>query len=538
MVERDRYKSRRSTVYAPKGVVAMSQPLAAQAGVTILRRSGNVFDAAVGTAAALDVVEPTSTGLGGDVFALYRTSESQVGAMQSCGGAPEAATIDAVREAIADDTDRDPAEVSMPTYGPHTVTVPGTARGWEATVERFGEQSLADVLQPAIDYARHGYPVTEVVAAQCDQGEDRFTDAHGREAFLPDGQSPVVGQTVWLPRVAESLERIATDGADVVYEGEIADAIVREVQEKGGLLRKTDLRTFEAEFVEPILTTYDGATVYQLPPNNQGVIVLEALNIAAELDAGGVDFGSPERVHRFAEAMKLAFHDGHRHITDPEYAAIPPLDSTEYARERATRISDTAAQDVHFAVPDSSAEDADTVLVTVADSAGNLVSCLNSRIHGFGSGLVAGETGIALQNRGSSFSLDPEHPNHLEPGKRPFHTLIPALVQFDSTNRAAFGTVGGYMQPQGQLQVLAPIIDYDQPLQTALDRPRWRYREHGQLAVEERMGNTIPTKLARPGHQVTILPPEMFDGAQIVRNDEGTLSGASDPRKDGMAVGY
>lgn len=528
----DRFSSRRSTVYAPSGIVATSQPLAAQAGLSILKDGGNAFDAAVATAATLNVVEPTSTGLGGDVFALYRTADGETGAMRSCGGAPAAATIDTVREAIASD-----GEISMPSTGAHTVTVPGTARGWEATIDRFGRRSLTRVLQPAIEYAREGYPVTEVVAAQWKHAEDLFTDAHAREAFLPGGEAPSVGQTVRLPNLAKSLERVAEEGADAVYEGPIGDAIVEEVQSNGGVLSNRDLCDFEPEFIDPVSTTYNGATVYELPPNNQGLIVLEALNIAEEIDAGEHPFTSPDRVHAFAEAMKLAFHDGHRHIADPDYEDVPALGSKAYARRRAERVSDTAT-DVSFGVPDAHAEDADTVLLTVADDEGNLVSYINSRFAGFGSGLVAPGTGIALQNRGSSFSLDPDHPNRLEPGKRPFHTLIPALIRFDTDDWAAFGVMGGYMQPQGQLQVLSNLIDYDRPLQAALDAPRWRYRENGRLALEERMENSVPTKLARRDHEVSIHPPSMFGGAQIVRNEEGTLSGASEPRKDGTAIGF
>lgn len=534
----DRFTSRRSTVYAPNGIVATSQPLAAQAGLSTLQNGGNAFDAVVATAAALNVVEPTSTGLGGDVFALYRTADGTTGAMRSCGGAPAEATIDTVRDALASDGDKSAGEVTMPETGAHTVTTPGTARGWEATVDRFGRRSLADVLRPAIEYARNGYPVTEIVADQWKDADDLFTDTHAREAYLPDGRVPEVGQTVRLPKLAESLERIAEDGADVVYDGPIADAIAEEVQANGGFLSKSDLRDFEPEFLDPISTTYQGATVYELPPNNQGQIVLEALNIAEEIDAGSHPFDSPERVHYFSEALKIAFHDGHHHITDPDYREIPDLGSKEWAWKRASQITDKSNHDVTFGLPGANAEDADTTLLCVADDRGNLVSYIDSRYIGFGSGLVAGETGIALQNRGSSFSLDPDDPNCLEPNKRPYHTLIPALVQFDRDDWAAFGTMGGYMQPQGHVQVLSNLIDYDLPLQTALDVPRWRYRENGQLAVEERMGNTVPTKLARRDHQVTILPPGMFGGAQIVRNDSGTLSGASEPRKDGLAIGF
>jgi gamma-glutamyltranspeptidase/glutathione hydrolase len=552
----DRFTSRRSTVYGQRGVVATSQPLAAEAGIETLRAGGNAFDAAVATAAALNVVEPTSTGLGGDVFALYRTADGDVGAMRSCGGAPSDATAETVREAVARESDEDPAEVTMPETGAHTVTVPGTARGWEATVQDLGRLTLADVLEPAVRYATEGYPVSEVVASAWTHGEDLFEAENAREAYLFDGESPSTGQTVTLPKLGRTMERIAEEGADVVYEGDVAEAIAEEVQARGGFLTVDDLADFEPEFPEPVSTTYNGAEVYELPPNNQGLVALEALNVAEELGAGEHPLDSPERVHYFAEATKLAFHDGHHYITDPEYEDVPPLGSKSWARRRAAEVGEEANDDVSFGVPEANAtdadgqgppspreppeppEDADTVLLTVADDEGNVVSYINSRFAGFGSGLVAGDTGIALQNRGSSFSLEPDHPNRLEPGKRPFHTLIPGLVRFDEDDWAAFGVMGGYMQPQGHVQVISNVVDYGLPLQAALDYPRWRYREDGSLAIEERTSDSLGTKLARRGHDVRLLYPSLFGGAQIARNDGGTLSAATEPRKDGNAQGY
>ena len=537
----DGFDSRRSTVYGQRGVVATSQPLAGEAGIEVLRDGGNAFDAAVATAAALNVVEPTSTGLGGDVFALYRTADGDVGAMRACGGAPADATIENVRRAVADDGDSDvddPEDVEMPQTGAHAVTVPGTARGWEATAERFGEFGLDRLLRPAIRYATDGYPVSEVVAAQWEHGEELFESDHAREAFLFDEESPDVGQHVTLPKLGRSLERIAEEGADVVYEGEIAEAIAAEIQSEGGFMTVDDLADFEVEWPDPVSTTYNGAEIHELPPNNQGLIALEALNIASELGAGEYDYDSAERVHYFAEALKLAFHDGHRYITDPEYEAHPPLASTEWAARRAEAVGPEANHDVSFGVPNANAEDADTVLLTVADDAGNVVSYINSRFAGFGSGIVAGDTGIALQNRGSSFSLDRDHPNSLEPGKRPFHTLIPGLVEFDEDDWAAFGVMGGYMQPQGHVQLISNVVDYGMPLQRALDEPRWRYREDGTLALESQFDDDIAAKLVRKDHDVRTLSPGEFGGAQIVRNENGVLSAATEPRKDGNAQGY
>ncbi|MFC7185694.1 gamma-glutamyltransferase [Halorubrum yunnanense] len=547
----DRFTSRRSTVYGQRGVVATSQPLASQAGIETLREGGNAFDAAVATAAALNVVEPTSTGLGGDVFALYRTADGEVGAMRACGGAPADATIENVREAIREDDDASAYypddggyavdgtdEAGMPFYGPHAVTVPGTARGWEATIEELGRLTLADALEPAIRYATEGYPVSEVIASYWAGAEALFTDDHAREAFLFDGDAPEAGETVRLPRLGESMRTIAERGADAVYEGPIAEAIAEEVQSQGGFMTVDDLAGFEVEWPDPVSTTYNGAEVYELPPNNQGLIALEALNVASELGAGEHDYDTAERVHYFAEAMKLAFHDGHRYITDPDYEEVPSLGSTDWAAERAAGVGPTADHDVAFGVPNANAEDADTALLTVADDEGNVVSYINSRFAGFGSGLVAGDTGIALQNRGASFSLDPEHPNSLEPGKRPFHTLIPAVVRLDEDDWAAFGVMGGYMQPQGHVQVISNVVDYDMPLQRALDEPRWRYRESGELGVEPHFDDDVAAKLVRKDHHVRTLSPVQFGGAQIVRNEDGVLSAATEPRKDGNAQGF
>jgi gamma-glutamyltranspeptidase/glutathione hydrolase len=532
----DAFGSRRSTLRGPNGAVATSQPLAAQAGIRTLQDGGNAFDAAVATAAALNVVEPTSTGLGGDAFMLYKSADGEVGAMRACGDAPADATRQKVREAVADEQGVDPSDAEMPRTGAHAVTVPGTARGWEATVEAFGRLTLGDVLQPAIRYATEGYPVTEVIADAWTQGEDLFEDAHAREQYLVDGErAPEPGETVRLETLGESLQAIAEEGADVFYEGYIAEAIAEEVQRHGGFLSVEDLANFEVEFPEPVSTTYGDAEVYELPPNNQGLIALEALNIAEELGAADYDADSAARVHYLAEALKLAFHDGHRYITDPDFEEIPPLGSKEWARKRAESVGEEAS-DVSFGVPDSHAEDADTVLLCVGDDEGNVVSFINSRFAGFGSGLVAGRTGIALQNRGASFSLNDDHPNRLEPEKRPFHTLIPGILKRGDEDWSAFGVMGGYMQPQGHLQTLVGMLDDELTLQEALDRPRWRYREDGRLAVEARMPTDVQNGLRRRGHDLDVLLPGMFGGAQVVRNNEGSLSGATEPRKDGTTA--
>jgi gamma-glutamyltranspeptidase/glutathione hydrolase len=538
----DRFTSRRSTVYARNGLVATEQPLAAEAGLEMLREGGNAFDAAVATAAVLNVTAPAETGLGGDVFLLYRTADGDVGGMQSCGGAPADATLDAVRESVAG-PDGDPDTVEMPDLSPHAVTVPGTARGWEAAVETHGRLEFGRTLQPAIRYAREGFPVMEMAADFWTGGERLFTEAHARETFLNDGHAPRAGEVFANPDLGDSLAAIAEDGADAFYEGPIGERVVEAVRSRGGLLSMSDLESFEPEFVDPVSTTYNGVEVYELPPNNQGLITLEALNIAEELDAGEHDYRTPERVHYFAEAMKLAFHDGHRYITDPDYEAVPPLASKSWARKRASEVGPQAIEDASFRAP-GGAEDADTALLTAADGAGNVVTLINSLfsstdpVLGFGSGIVPEGTGIVLQNRGASFSLDPDDPNHIEPDKRPFHTLIPAVAHFGEDDWAAFGCMGGATQPQGQIQMLANAVDYDMPLQAALDAPRWVYRADGTLGVEGRFDGHLLTKVARKGHDVRIMEKDHFGGAQVARYDDGVLSGATEPRKDGSVAQF
>ncbi len=523
----DAFSSRRSTVYGPRGAVATSQPLAASAGVAALRDGGNAFDAAVTAAAALNVVEPTSTGLGGDVFALYRTPDDDIGAMRSCGGAPRAASIEAVRDAAETD--------EMPFYGPHTVTVPGTARGWEALIDRHGARSLAANLEPAITYATEGYPVTPIIADHWTAAEDLFTDVHAREAYLKNGRAPRASGLMRLPALGESLQTVAESGADPVYEGAIADAIVEEIRSKGGFMTHDDLAAFTPEFIDPVSADFHDATVYQLPPNNQGLIVLQALRIAEAIDATAAPPDSIERTHALIESMKLAFHDGHRHITDPEYVDVPDLTDDAWIEDRAARIDETAIENPELPPPGNRGEDSDTVLVTAADDEGNVVTVINSRFAGFGSGLVAGDTGIALQNRGASFSLDPDHANCLKPGKRPFHTLIPAIVRFGPDDWASFGVMGGHMQPQGQLQILARIVADDADPQRALDAPRWRHRANGRLAVEARMDDVRQQALLRRGHDVVVNRASQFGGAQIVRSTGDAIAAATEPRKDGIA---
>lgn len=533
MLDLDRFTSRRSTIFAPNGVIATSQPLAAQAGINIMNEGGNAFDAAISAAAVLNVVEPASTGLGGDASAIYRTSGGEIMSMISCGGAPNEISISKVR----DSTSIKKGCNEMPARGPYTVTVPGAAKGWETIIEKYGNLPLEEVLAPAITYSQEGYPVTEIISKRWQDVEDILTTHNAKDTYFVNSKAPNPGETIKLPNLGESLKKIGENGADIVYDGVIGEKIVKEVRKAGGYLSMADLSNFKPEFAEPVSTTYYGNVVYESPPPSQGLITLEALNIMEEIDINQYTKVSPESIHCSAEAMKLSIIDGHRHITDPIYGEIPDITSKKYAANRAKEI-DCGSSSTHAGFKNIYSEHSNTVVISVGDREGNLITFINSLFNDFGSGLVAGDSGIVIQNRGRSFSLDRDHPNSLQPGKRPFHTLIPALVKFDQNDWATFGVMGGDMQPQGHVQVLSNILNHEMPLQAALDHPRWRIAENGDVDVEARLDDHLLAKLPRFGHNIKIKEPDNFGGAQIVRRNVDTLSAATEPRKDGVAIGY
>ncbi len=528
------YPSRRSVVMSNNGMVATSQPLAAQAGLHMLLQGGNAVDAAIATAAALNVVEPMSTGIGGDAFALvYLAEERRLRALNASGRAPYALNLNYF-------TEKDLKEI--PLKGMLPVTVPGTVDGWSTLLEEHGTMSLSQVLEPAIVYAEDGYPVTEIISQQWEDCVP-LLEAHpaSAETYLIDGRAPWPGEVFRQPDLARILRLIAEKGRGVFYEGEIAEAIVRFSEENGGLLSLRDFEEHTSTWVEPICTDYRGFKVYECPPNGQGLAALLALNIVEGFDLTSMRHGSSQHLHLLIEAMKLGFADAFEYVADPEFADIPlkGLISKEYAETQRVRVdSKRAAAEVEAGIPP---DVGDTVYLSVVDENRNAVSFINSLFQGFGSGMVVEGTGICLQNRGALFSLDHGHRNRLEPHKRPYHTIIPAMVFSDDQLFLSFGVMGGMMQPQGHLQVLVNVLDFDMDAQASLDAPRFRCISGRKVRVERGIEEPVRTKLRQMGHDIKTSEATLeFGGGQIImiHPENNTLLAGSDPRKDGCAVGY
>jgi gamma-glutamyltranspeptidase/glutathione hydrolase len=529
------FPSRRSAVMSNRGVVATSQPLATQAGVSILQRGGNAVDAAIATAATLNVVEPMMTGLGGDVFALVYLSRSKnLKALNASGRAPYAASLETLQKL---------GYQKMPETGIHTVTIPGALDGWCALLDNYGTMSLAQVLAPAIELAEHGFPVTEVIAHWWQVNRAKLqVNASAARTYLPAGRAPEPGEVFVQPDLADTFKKIAQEGPDVFYRGEIAEAIVACSQENGGLITMKDLNDHTSTWVTPISTNYRGYDVYECPPNGQGLVALQALNILEGYDLKSLGHNSPEYLHLLIEALKLTFADANWYVADPDFVDIPlkKLLSKSYAERRRQLIDkNKASQELVAGVPGT---EGDTVYLVVTDKEGNSVSFINSLYQGFGSGIVVGGTGICLQNRGALFSLEPGHPNRIEPHKRPYHTIIPAMVFKDGDLFLTFGVMGGFMQPQGQVQVLLNIIDFGMDVQTALDAPRFRYYQvNNECAFEPGFPPSVLQELTDKGHQVVKLDDpysQQFGGAQAIMIHPQTraLIAGSDPRKDGCAI--
>lgn len=535
----------RSVTMARNGLIAASQPLAAAAGLQVLLEGGNAVDAAVTAAAVLAVVEPTMTGIGGDLFATVHDGRTQtLHGLNASGRSPYAATPEALAA-------RGLAEV--PARGILSVSVPGVVDGWAALLERFGTITLARALAPAIRYAREGFPVAEIVALQWEAVEDVLArDAAAARTFLPGGRAPRPGEIFRNPALAATLEAIARGGRDAFYRGPIAEAIAADAERRGGLLARRDLADHRSDWVEPISTSYRGYDVFELPPNTQGVVALEMLNILEGYDLRALGHNSAEYLHLLVEAKRVAFADRDAFIADAEAtpkAALATMLSKEYAASRRAGIDpQRAARDPRpgalgpsGASPPGRAEgrDAgDTVYLTAADARGTVVSLIQSIFSTFGAGLVAGDTGIVLHNRASLFTLDPGHPNRLAPHKRPLHTLVPAMVLKAGRPWLSFGVMGGDMQPQGHVQVLVNLIDFGMNVQEAGEAARIRHSSAG-VAAESSVPAAARFGLIRRGHRV-IAGVDVFGGFQGILIDPatGVLMGGSDPRKDGLAIGY
>jgi gamma-glutamyltranspeptidase/glutathione hydrolase len=527
------FSSRRSHVVARKGMVATSQPLAAMAGLRVLVEGGNAADAAVTVAAMLNVVEPMSTGIGGDCFALfYEAKTGEITALNGSGRSPATFTLEeAQRLGLG----------SIPITGPLPVTVPGTVSGWDAFLNRFGTMTLAKCLAPAITTAEEGFPVSERISDAWQRTAEKLSqDAEATRVYLP---APKPGELRRQPDLARTFRTIAEGGAEAFYHGPLAEKIAGCVQSQGGYLSSEDMASHTTTWEAPIMTTYRGVEVLEHPPNGQGLAALVALNILEGYAPGEMDFFDPARWHRMIEAMRLGMVDAGCYVTDPAVTRVPvrTLTSKSYAAHRRAVIQPDRALEIALA---GQPEHRDTVYLTVVDPEGNGVSFINSLYYLFGSGLVVPGTGICLQNRGAGFRLKPDHPNVLAGGKRPYHTIIPAMALRSGRLWLSFGVMGGFMQPQGHVQVLTNMVDYAMGPQTALDAPRFRVDEEGgpRVAIESGVPKKTRKTLADMGHDVRRRPtfePE-FGGGQVIAIDQetGVLWGGSDPRKDGCALGF
>ncbi len=519
----------RSTVFSTKGAVACEHPSAALAGIRVLDAGGTAADACVAMAACMAVFAPMATGMGGDAFLLFYEAETgRILGANGSGRAPKAATIEKLRE-------RGFSE--MPERGGLTITVPGAVRLWEDAANSLGNLPLARLLEPAWELAENGYPVSEVFARYWEAGEDLLhkNEAASR-ALLLDGRAPRPGEVFPQPDLAATLSAVAEGGADAFYNGEIARSIARAAQEAGGYLSEEDLAGHESTWVDPISTDYRGVQIHEIPPPGQGIAALEMLNILEGFDLGALDPTSADRIHLEVDAKKLAFEDLYSKVGDPDFSEIPTgrLISKEYAASLREHISPDRASGM-VAEP---ALGEDTTYLCAVDAGGNGCSFINSLYMGFGSGVVAEGTGVCLQNRGSSFRLVEGHPNALEPGKRPLHTIIPGLATKEGALWATFGNMGGAMQPQGHAQVLINLLDHHMNPQDAVDHPR-HFHRGDTLLVEGRVPEGEVERLRGMGHNVEVGEDYVVPtgGAQVIRVlEDGVRACGSDPRKDGCAL--
>jgi gamma-glutamyltranspeptidase / glutathione hydrolase len=541
--------STRSVVYGRNGMIATSQPLASAAGLKALQDGGNAIDAAVTAAAVLAVVEPSMTGIGGDLFAIvYDARTKTLRALNASGRSGYAATpeVFAARNLTR-----------IPASGVLSVTVPGVVEGWAELLSKFGTIPMARAVAPAIEYAKNGYPVSEIIGGQWRNSERKLaSDPVTAATFLPAGRAPRPGEIFVNANLAATLQKIAAGGRDAFYKGPIARAIVADMRRRDGLLEERDFSEHKADWIEPISTSYRGYDVYELPPNTQGATVLEMLNILEGFDVKAMGPQSPAYLHALVEAKRIAFADRAAYIGDP--ASVPPvvlktLISKEYAALRRQEIDPAHAAESYKAgaidgARPSAGDEADqnltdldrgdTIYMTVADGKGNFVSLIQSLFSDFGSGIVSADTGVLLHNRGSLFNLTPGHPDQIAPHKRPLHTLIPAFIMKDGKPWVSFGVMGGDHQAQGHTQVVVNLVDFAMNIQEAGEAARITHGNNG-LLVESAIVEASRAALAERGHKVTVsIGP--FGGFQGIMFDSrtGVLMGGSDPRKDGLAIGW
>ncbi|MCB0086887.1 MAG: gamma-glutamyltransferase family protein [Caldilineaceae bacterium] len=551
------YRSRRSNVRATRGIVATSQPLAANAGLDMLKAGGNAADAAIATAAMLNVVEPISTGIGGDCFALYWDAKTkEVTALNGSGRSPAAASIEDLHRQ---------GYTYMPNFTGHAVSIPGTVAGWSDLLERHGRMTLADVLQPAIWTAENGYPASEIIATGWATQEKKLrrdpdwesgdldngpVQPSGHELLI-DGHAPRPGELMRIPTLGATMRGIAADGRDYIYKGEFAHKISAHVQRYGGWITPADMAAHTSTWDEPITANYRGVTLYELPPNGHGLAAILACNLANGFELAAMN--EVDRLHVMIECMRLAFADAQQWVCDPRVVKIPlaELVAPAYSDGRRQLINQRkAAANVAYGDPMGGS---DTVYLSVIDGEGNGCSFINSLFMGTGTGLVVPGTGVSLQNRAQRFLLDPEHPNALAPNKRPYHTIIPAMTTKDGELHASFGVMGGYMQPQGHFQMMVNMLDLGMSPQMALDMPRWQIdasslgvgaqQPGGLVYVEEGWSFDTLAALTKMGHRLAPIGGfgrGAFGGGQIIVRDPetGVLTGGSEPRKDGCAVGW
>lgn len=525
------YQVPRNSAFAKNGMVATSQPLASQAGLDILKRGGNAVDAAIATAACLTVVEPISNGIGGDAFAIVWMKGEMYG-LNASGPSPESISIEAIKKAGHD---------IMPTYGWHPVTVPGAPGGWAALSKRFGNLSLTEVLEPAIRYAEEGFPVSSTLAKfwkkeyetfKKELDSDKFSEWF--DTFAPKGRAPLAGEIWSSLDHANTLRSIAETNGESFYKGDIAKKISEDSEKNGGFLSSSDLANYEPSWVDPINVHYKGYDVWEIPPNGQGIVALQALNILKGFDLKEKECA--DTYHKQIEAIKLAFSDALEHVTEQcdMIHKVEDILSDTYGDIRRGLIGEEAMQP-EAGEPVGSG----TVYMATADKDGNMVSFIQSNYHGFGSGVVVPGTGIALQNRGETFSLDPNHVNALRGGKRTYHTIIPGFLTKDNEAVGPFGVMGGFMQPQGHVQVIMNTIDFGMNPQSALDAPRWQWMKDKKVEVENRFSHHLALELYEKGHDISIqLEPNSFGRGQIIWRDPdtGVLVGGTESRTDGTVA--